>query len=238
MYFSLDSLWISAIQMSKIMPKKRNFSLRLKFIKCNWKKFQKVMQIFVSNRNRKSSKTQAVTLGIWLKSCMIRLAPYIIEIKNPFSLSNFSFKICISMTVCSIQTWVDNLSGTRFGEIGDHVIDSESTNFINIAMSNWQGLGQHLLSCWKSRLATWNVSQPKLAVLPEDLIFFSLNRRFFNAESKSWFDRKGRTLGPIFLVASVVVVVEPSGWSSGWLSVSWTSSPPSTYSSSWNGFWG
>ena len=39
-------------------------------------------------------------------------------------------------------------------------------------------------------------------------LFFSFNRRFFNAESKSSFDLMGRTLGRIiFFGASVVVVV-------------------------------
>jgi hypothetical protein len=43
---------------------------------------------------------------------------------------------------------------------------------------------------------------------PCALLFFSFARRFFNAESKSSFDRMGRTLGLIiFFGASVVVVV-------------------------------
>jgi hypothetical protein len=43
---------------------------------------------------------------------------------------------------------------------------------------------------------------------PCALLFFSVNRRFFNAESKSSFERMGRTLGRIiFFGASVVVVV-------------------------------
>jgi hypothetical protein len=44
--------------------------------------------------------------------------------------------------------------------------------------------------------------------LPSLGLFFSLNRRFFNAESKSSFERIGRTDGRIiFFGASVVVVV-------------------------------
>lgn len=102
------------------------------------------------------------------------------------------------MTICS----VDNLSGTGIGEIDDHVISLTSKKPSAV---NGQGLGQP---------ATFKVvGNVKVSInlrfdfLPDDLLFFSLNRRFFKAESKSWFERNGRTLGPIFLAASVVVVV-------------------------------
>lgn len=53
-----------------------------------------------------------------------------------------------------------------------------------------------------------SVRSEEMSINSHALLFFSVNRRFFNAESKSSFDRMGRTLGLIiFFGTSVVVVV-------------------------------
>jgi hypothetical protein len=92
-------------------------------------------------------------------------------------------------------------------------------------VASGQGLGQPQNIAGKLR----SVNQ----LSPDDLLFFSLRRRFFKADSNSSLDLNGRTLGPTFFGVSVVVVVVELDSLSCCSSFSGANSPSSTYSSSW-----
>lgn len=127
-----------------------------------------------------------------------------------------------------------NLSGTQFGEIGDHVIDSNQWISLTSQTTRGQGLGQRQSGSCRKYRHELACQSTQVALSPVDFWLFSVKRRFFKADSNSSLDLNGRTLGRTFFGDSVVVVVvELADSSSGCSSFSGASSAPSTYSSSW-----